>query len=128
MGTATQLLTQAGELVREKRWQDAVEVYLRATEESPSDMRCWCGLGVCLFKVGNLGMARVALQRAQKMGHPRASKALLWLAEAEGESAVQPAGEAAPAGPVEAAGMPGFEQPSLAPRPHHVGGAGRAGP
>jgi len=114
MGTANHLLTQAGELVREKRWQDAVEIYLRATEESPSDMRCWCGLGVCLFKVGNFGMARVALQRAQKMGHPRASKALLWLAEAERESGIQPVGEAGPAVPIETAGTPAFERPPFA--------------
>ena len=58
---ATQLLRNASELVREQRYQDAVEIYLQATEADPGDSRAWYGLGVCLYRIGNLDVARIAL-------------------------------------------------------------------
>jgi len=79
MSKAHVLLRKAGDLARQKKWQEAVEVYLQATETIPTEPRCWFGLGICLLKVGNSGMARVALQRAQRMGHPKAAKALSYV-------------------------------------------------
>ncbi len=83
MGKATNLLRKGAELAREHKWHEAVEVYLQATEKAPTDSHCWLGLGVCLFRVGNCGMARVALERSEKMGHPKAARALAWLDNAE---------------------------------------------
>ena len=83
MAKAIQLLKRGAELVRAKRWREAVEVYLQGTEKDPTDRRCWLGLGVCLLRVGNFGMSHIALQRAERMGHPRASRALSWLEEAK---------------------------------------------
>ena len=83
MAKATHLLRQASELVREKSYPEAVEVYLQATETDPTDCRAWFGLGVCLYKIGNLDVARIALERAQKMGYPKADAALTHLQVAE---------------------------------------------
>ncbi len=83
MAKATHLLRQASELVREKSYAEAVEVYLQATEADPTDCRAWFGLGVCLYKIGNLDVARIALERAQKMGYPKADEALAHLQAAE---------------------------------------------
>lgn len=83
MAKATHLLRQASELVREKSYAEAVEVYLQATETDPTDCRAWFGLGVCLYKIGNLDVARIALERAQKMGYPKAEEALAHLQVAE---------------------------------------------
>ena len=87
MGKALQFLRKGAELVREKRWREAVEVYLQGTEDDPTDPRCWLGLGVCLSRVGNWGMSRIALERAQKMGHPRAERALSWVEQAQRRAA-----------------------------------------
>ena len=46
MGKATYLLKKAGELVRETRYEEAVEACLQATEADPADSRAWFGLGV----------------------------------------------------------------------------------
>jgi len=73
---ATHLLRRAAELVRQRNYQDAVEAYLQATEADPQDSRAWFGLGVCLYRVGNLEVSRIALERAQRMGYPRAAEAL----------------------------------------------------
>ncbi len=83
MAKATYLLKKAGELVKDRRYQEAVEVYLQATETDSSDARAWFGLGVCLYKVDNLDVSRIALERALKMGYPRAQEALLRVDEAE---------------------------------------------
>ncbi len=92
MAKATYLLRKASELVREKRYQDAVEVYLRATEAAPSDSRAWFGLGVCLFRVGNLDVSRIALERARHMGYPRADEALARVMAAEQKRSEQKTG------------------------------------
>lgn len=76
MAKATHLLRKAAELVRERRYQDAVEAYLQATEADPRDSRAWFGLGVCLYRVGNLDVSRIALERARQMGFARAEEAL----------------------------------------------------
>ena len=76
MAKATHLLRRAAGLVRQRNYQDAVEAYLQATEADPQDSRAWFGLGVCLYRVGNLEVSRIALERAQRMGYPRAAEAL----------------------------------------------------
>ncbi len=76
MAKATHLLRKAAELVRQRKYQDAVEAYLQATEVDPRDSRAWFGLGVCLYRVGNLDVAAIALERAHHMGYPRAQEAL----------------------------------------------------
>jgi len=81
--TATQLLRKAATFVKSKKYQDAVDVYLQATETSPGDARAWFGLGVCLYRIGNLDVARIALERAQRMGYPKADEALSRLEAAE---------------------------------------------
>ncbi len=83
MGKPTDLLRKGAELARQHKWHEGVDVYLQATEKAPTDSHCWLGLGVCLFRVGNLGMARVALDRSERMGHPKAGRALAWLEDAE---------------------------------------------
>ncbi len=83
MSKATRLLKKASELVKDKDYQGAVDVYLQASEAAPGDSRAWFGLGVCLYKVGNLEVARIALERAQKMGYPRAEEALRRVEQAE---------------------------------------------
>ena len=83
MSKATDLLRKGAELARQHKWHEGVDVYLQATEKDPTDSHCWLGLGVCLFRVGNFGMARVALDRSERMGHPKAGKALAWLEDAE---------------------------------------------
>jgi PAS domain S-box-containing protein len=102
MAKATYLLRKAGELVKEKSYQDAVEVYLQATETDPSDSRAWFGLGVCLYKVSNLDVAHIALERAQKMGYPRASEALARVEAAEERRAAEGKGAKATMAPSEA--------------------------
>jgi PAS domain S-box-containing protein len=102
MAKATYLLRKASELVREKRYQDAVEVYLRATEAAPSDSRAWFGLGVCLFRVGNLDVSRIALQRARHMGYPRAEEALARVEGAERRRQEEGLGAKATVAPAEA--------------------------
>ncbi|MFO8008827.1 MAG: PAS domain S-box protein [Candidatus Brocadiia bacterium] len=76
MGKATDLLRKASQLVKRKKYADAVELYLQATETDPGDARAWFGLGVCLYKIGNLEVAAIALERADRMGYPRAGEAL----------------------------------------------------
>jgi len=102
MAKATYLLRKASELVREKRYQDAVEVYLRATETAPSDSRAWFGLGVCLFRVGNLDVSRIALDRARHMGYPRADEALARVEAAERRRQAEGLGAKATLEPAEA--------------------------
>ncbi len=119
MRKAIPLLRKGSELVREKRWREAVEVYLLATEKDASDPRCWFGLGVCLFKVGNFGMARIALERARKMGHAKASRAMSLLEEAQRRSAAEGKGAKAAVAPSRATG-PSAARPAVAappPRP-----------
>jgi PAS domain S-box-containing protein len=102
MAKATYLLRKAGELVKEKRYSDAVEVYLQATETDPSDSRAWFGLGVCLYKVDNLDVAHIALERARKMGYPRAEDALARVAAAERRRAAEGKGAKPTIAPAEA--------------------------
>lgn len=102
MVKATSLLRKAAELVREKQYQRAVEVYLHATETDPSDARAWFGLGVCLYRIGNLDVARIALERAQRMGYPKAEDALGRLAVAEQRRAERAEQKAAAAAAAEA--------------------------
>lgn len=102
MAKATYLLRKAGELVRERRYQDAVEVYLQATETDPADSRAWFGLGVCLYKVDNLEVAHIALERAQKMGYPRAEEALARVETAERRRSAEGKGAKATMAPDEA--------------------------
>jgi PAS domain S-box-containing protein len=102
MAKATYLLRKAGELVKERRYQDAVEVYLQATETDSSDARAWFGLGVCLYKVDNLDVARIALERAQKMGYPRAEEALARVEDGEKRRAAEGKGAKATVAPTEA--------------------------
>jgi len=102
MAKATYLLRKAGELVRDKRYSDAVEVYLQATETDPSDARAWFGLGVCLYKVDNLDVAHIALERARKMGYPRADEALERVEAAERRRAAEGKGAKATIAPAEA--------------------------
>ncbi len=89
MAKATHLLRKASELVKQRKYADAVEVYLQATETAPGDSRAWFGLGVCLYKVGNLEVAHIALERAEQMGYPRAGEALQRVAEAEKRRAAE---------------------------------------
>ncbi len=89
MAKATHLLRKAAELVRQKKYQDAVEAYLQATEVDPRDSRAWFGLGVCLYRVGNLDVAAIALERAQRMGYPRAQEALDRVKAAEEKRAAE---------------------------------------
>ncbi|MGD2175155.1 MAG: PAS domain S-box protein [Candidatus Brocadiaceae bacterium] len=98
MSKATHLLRKASELVKQRKYADAVEVYLQATETAPSDSRAWFGLGVCLYKIGNLEVARIALERAQKMGYPRAAEALARVEEAERRRDAEGAGAKAAGG------------------------------
>jgi len=106
VGKATRLLRQAIELVRAKRHQDAVEVYLQAVEADPADGRGWLGLGVCLFRVGNLDVARLALQRAKRQGIAKAEQVLSRVEKARegraarltGAAATIPSGKAATEG------------------------------
>ena len=102
MAKATYLLRKAGELVKEKSYTDAVEVYLQATETDPSDSRAWFGLGVCLYKVNNLDVAHIALERAQKMGYPRAAEALARVEAAEKRRAAEGKGAKGTTAPSEA--------------------------
>jgi PAS domain S-box-containing protein len=102
MAKATYLLRKAGELVKERKYQEAVEVYLQATETDSSDARAWFGLGVCLYKVDNLDVARIALERAQKMGYPRAEEALGRVEAAEKRRAADGTGAKATVAPAEA--------------------------
>jgi len=81
--SATELLRKAATFVKSKKYQDAVDIYLQATETSPGDARAWFGLGVCLYRIGNLDVARIALERAQRMGYPKADEALARLEAAE---------------------------------------------
>jgi tetratricopeptide (TPR) repeat protein len=83
------LLRTAGELVKQHEYGHAVEVYLEATEADPADARAWFGLGICLYKVGNLDVASVALERARKMGYPRADEALARVEAAERRRAAE---------------------------------------
>jgi len=92
MSKATRLLKKASELVKDKNYQEAVDVYLQASEAAPGDSRAWFGLGVCLYKVGNLEVARIALERADKMGYPRAQEALARVEQAEQRRAEQGSG------------------------------------
>jgi PAS domain S-box-containing protein len=101
MAKATYLLRKAGELVKERRYQDAVEVYLQATETDPTDARAWFGLGVCLYKVDNLDVARIALDRAQRMGYPRADEALARVEAADRRRAAAGTGAKATVAPAE---------------------------
>ena len=103
MGKAISLLRKGGELIRQREWEKAVDVYLRATETDATDSRCWLGLGVCLLKVGNLGMARIAMQNAQRLGHPKAPKAFSHLEEAERRAGSRPQEAQAAAAPAKAA-------------------------
>jgi PAS domain S-box-containing protein len=102
MAKATYLLRKAGELVKERQYQDAVEVYLQATETDPSDARAWFGLGVCLYKVDNLDVAHIALERAQKMGYPRAAEAMDRVETAERRRSAEGKGAKATIAPAEA--------------------------
>ncbi len=102
MAKATYLLRKAGELVKERNYQEAVEVYLQATETDPSDARAWFGLGVCLYKVDNLDVAHIALERALKMGYPRAQDALNRVEGAEKRRAAEGKGAKATVAPIEA--------------------------
>jgi len=102
MAKATYLLRKAAELVKEKRYQDAVEVYLQATETDPSDARAWFALGVCLYKVDNLDVAHIALERARKMGYPRAGEALSRVEAAERRRSAEGKGAKATIGRAEA--------------------------
>jgi PAS domain S-box-containing protein len=102
MAKATYLLRKASELVRDRRYQDAVEVYLRATETDPTDSRAWFGLGVCLFRVGNLDVSRIALQRARHMGYPRADEALARVDAAEQRRTAEGSGAKPTVAPAEA--------------------------
>jgi PAS domain S-box-containing protein len=120
MTKATHLLRQASELVREKSYAEAVEVYLSATEADPGDCRAWFGLGVCLYKIGNLDVARIALERAQKMGYPKADEALAHLHAAERRRSEQHTGAKATV-PQKATSRPAASRPASsapdAPRP-----------
>ena len=102
MAKATYLLRKAGELVKEKRYQDAVEVYLQATETDPADARAWFGLGVCLYRIDNLEVAHIALERAQKMGYPRAEEALSRVEAAEKRRSADGTGAKGTVAPTEA--------------------------
>jgi len=122
MAKATHLLRKASELVREKSYAEAVEVYLQATETDPTDCRAWFGLGVCLYKIGNLDVARIALERAQKMGYPKAEEALAHLEMAERRRAAEGSGARATVPqPTAPAGAPhrrtAETQPKEPPRP-----------
>ncbi|MHC4591675.1 MAG: PAS domain-containing protein, partial [Planctomycetota bacterium] len=114
MAKATYLLRKAAELVKEKRYQDAVEVYLQATETDPSDARAWFGLGVCLYKVANLDVARIALERAQRMGYPRADEALARVEAAEQKRSANGRGAKATIAPAEAK-----QRAALRPKAQH---------
>ena len=76
MENATRLLYQAGQLIKQRDYNAAADVYMEATETDPTDIRAWFGLGICLYKVGNLEVAIIALEEAARMGHPRAAPAL----------------------------------------------------
>lgn len=119
MAKATYLLRKAGELVKERKYQDAVEVYLQATETDSSDARAWFGLGVCLYKVDNLDVARIALERALKMGYPKAQDALARVGGAEQRRAAEGKGAKRTAAPAEvrqrAVRRPDVQEPP--PRP-----------
>lgn len=119
MAKATYLLRKAGELVKERKYQDAVEVYLQATETDSSDARAWFGLGVCLYKVDNLDVSRIALERALKMGYPRAKEALSRVEHAEERRTAEGKGAKATVAPAEvrhrAAAKPRVKEPP--PRP-----------
>ena len=120
MAKATHLLRQASELVREKSYAEAVEVYLQATEADPSDCRAWFGLGVCLYKIGNLDVARIALERAQKMGYPKADEALAHLQVAERRRSAEGSGAKATVRHTPASSRPAPARKSgvqAAPRP-----------
>jgi len=117
MGKATYLLRKASELVREKRYQDAVEVYLRATETAPTDSRAWFGLGVCLFRVGNLDVARIALERARHMGYPRAEEALARVESAERRRQAEGSGAKPTVAPAEAARRAAQKSAAVGPPP-----------
>ncbi len=120
MAKATHLLRQASELVREKSYAEAVEVYLQATEADPSDCRAWFGLGVCLYKIGNLDVARIALERAQKMGYPKADEALAHLQVAERRRSAEGSGAKATVRHAPASSRPAPARKSgvqAAPRP-----------
>ena len=92
MAKAIQLLKKGADLVRKKQWSKAADVFLQATEKAPKDPRCWFGLGISLFKVRNFDVARMALERAKNMGHPKAEKVLAWVERAESRQDEEQAG------------------------------------
>ena len=95
MAKAIQLLKKGADLVRKKQWSKAADVFLHATEKAPKDPRCWFGLGISLFKVRNFDVARMALERARNMGHPKAEKVLCWVDRAESRQGAEQSGAAA---------------------------------
>jgi PAS domain S-box-containing protein len=109
--SATELLRKAATFVKSKKYQDAVDVYLQATETSPGDARAWFGLGVCLYRIGNLDVARIALERAQRMGYPKADEALSRLRAAEERRQERTAQKATQARPGAAAAAPAPKVP-----------------
>lgn len=115
MSKATHLLRKASELVREKRYPEAVEVYLQATETDPTDCRAWFGLGVCLYKIGNLDVARIALERAEKMGYAKAAEALSRLKTAEKRRSAEGSGAKPSTAPEQKVSSPG-KRPAPTPQ------------
>jgi PAS domain S-box-containing protein len=117
MARAVHLLRTAGDLIRQRRYTDAVETYLQATETDPTDARAWFGLGVCLYKVGNLDVASIALERARRMGYPRAEEALARVAAAERRRAAEGSGAKATVARPQAPGRPPVPSRVAPPRP-----------
>jgi len=75
-------LSRAEELMMNRDFDAAREVYAQLTEERPTDMMGWHGLGTTYLIEGNLEEAVPALEKAwQKAGGECDSQRMLFLAE-----------------------------------------------
>lgn len=67
---------RAVDLVREGKFDDAIEQYEDILSHQPTYRDVFYGLGFCFYKTAKLHEAQVLLRIAKDMGHPNAGKLL----------------------------------------------------
>lgn len=67
---------RAEQLVAERRYAEAADVYRGVLAQDDSHAKAWYGIGYCYYKLGNLDQSRLSLREARRRGYQPADAML----------------------------------------------------